>query len=168
MSSINDPQKQDAPAGENDTVGKGVFINIIIGETTPALQKEEDEHDLSTQTAKLNLDENTSIDVLSDTHSAATSLDGNRASATMDGNINPKPAHATTAPQPESEPVDTNQVDEATILANLKEGDKNPVSEESNAELALNDEYDTPRFATYLKLHNDVSSIAAPPAFAGK
>lgn len=164
MSSINDPQKQDAPPGESDTVGKGVFSNIIT-EIPPSPQNEQDEHDLASQTARLALDEHTTNAVPPHNPSTTTSLGGESDSTTMDENVNPKPAHATTAPQPESEPADKNQADEAIILAKLKEGDKILLSE-SNATLATADDLDSPRFTTYLKLHNDVSCIAAPPAFA--
>lgn len=165
MSSINDPQEQDASPGEGDTVGKGVFSNIIT-ETPSSPQNEEDEQDLASQTAKLALNEHTNDSVLPPKPSTTTSLAGEFASATMDENTNPKLAHATTAPQPESEPTDMNQVDEATILANLKEEEKNLISETSKGTLATNYEIDTPRFSTYLRLHNDVSINFGSPAFA--
>jgi hypothetical protein len=187
-------QQQVTSPGECDTVGKGVFGNIV-DETAAALHKD-DEHDLASQTAALALDDHKSEPALS--HNSTTGEEP--APKAVDENSNPKLAASTTAPvsviphtqgtihlhQEAVEDPDRFS-NEESAGCELEQDDKsdNPTLQtpvtlpnggsftvdmsavaKNTSEPKQADESDTPRLKTYMKLHNDVSSTINLPSSA--
>jgi hypothetical protein len=187
-------QQQVTSPGECDTIGKGVFGNIV-DETAAALHKD-DEHDLASQTAALALDDHKSEPALS--HNSTTGEEP--APKAVDENSNPKLAASTTAPvsviphtqgtihlhQEAVEDPDrfSNEESAGCELEQDDESDnptlQTPVTLPNGGSFTVDmsavakntsepkqaDESDTPRLKTYMKLHNDVSSTINLPSSA--
>jgi len=115
-------------------------------------QIEEEYHALATQTASLDLEDQDNKPELSSKDAEDTWSDEEAPSETVDEKSESQPTHATA-----TAPVDDVQVDQSKPTENVKDADDATASKDANLEsLEDDDETNTPRFQTYVKLHNDV------------
>jgi hypothetical protein len=134
MSPATEQQQVTSP-GECDTVGKGVFSNIV-DETAASLQKD-NEHDLASQTAALGLDNNKPDPV----PSHDSTIEEEPAPKSVDENSNPKPVASTAAP------VSVIPHTEGTIHLHQKaaeDADRSSDEESAGYELEQDTKSDTP------------------------
>ena len=119
---------------------------------TPSFSQVKDEyHALTTQTANLDLEDQDDGPNLSSKDDKDTWSDEDAPSEADDENSEPQPAHATT-----TAPQDGMQADQNKSTEDVKNADDAATPKASNPE-DQDDETNTPRFQTYVNLHNEVS-----------
>lgn len=128
-------------------------------------QKEDDDGDLATQTASLGLKDPNGGSILSNETTDKTSPDETSTCKAIDENISPKPLHATAVA-----PINNTQTDQGTTsevtadTAGPKKDTATSPNQPNEDEDDDEDETSTPRFATYIKLHNDVRPPTHQPS----
>lgn len=117
-------------------------------EATSDAQEPSDAVDLASQTANLRLqDENTKPTSTPETTITTTSNDDSaHKSLEEEFDLKPEVSTTDTTQKDQSSPIGTTE--DVTVTA-------------STEDVETKDEYDTPRLSTYIKLHNEVCSIAA-------
>lgn len=137
----------------------GKFSTVTLSST----QKEDDEGDLKTQTASLVLKDPSGDSILSNETTDRTSSDETSTSKVIDENTSPKPLQATAVG-----PINNTQTYQGTTSDSAADttGPKKDTAASPNQpnEDEDEDETSTPRFATYIKLHNDVRPPAHQPS----
>jgi hypothetical protein len=117
-------------------------------------QIEDEYHALAAQAAKLDLEDQNIDPDLSSKDADDTWSDEEAPSETVDENTEPQPAHATA-----STPTDSVQADQNKLTEAVKNPANATASQDTNPSPSQDEEDDetsTPRFQTYVKLHNDV------------
>jgi len=126
--------------------------NNVHAETPASAQQEDEHHDLVGQTAKLDLEDQDPEPDMTSKSNIDTWSDEDAPPKAMDENADPGLATATTAG-----PMSAAQVDQSEATENVKDADDGTVPNTAHAGSEQGDETDTPRFSTYVKLHNEVS-----------
>jgi hypothetical protein len=114
-------------------------------------QIEEEYHALATQTASLDLEDQDNTPELSSKDAEDTWSDEDAPSETVDENSESQSTLSTA-----TAPTDGEQVDQSKPTEDVKDADDNTASKDANPESLEDDETNTPRFQTYVKLRNDV------------
>lgn len=154
MASTLKQQDQEQPHRACTSHDTDVSSNVQIEPPTPS-QVEDEYHALATQTATLDLENQGTDPVLSNKDADDTWSDEEAPSDGVDEDSQPQHSHATAAA-----PTDDVQEDQSRATEDVKNADAAITSEDANPEPSQDDETNTPRFQTYIKLHNDVSSTS--------
>lgn len=159
MASTLEPQEQDhshcACTSHNADVSSNTHVNPSCSS-----RAEDEYHALATHTANLDLKDQDTHLVLSSKDADDTWSDEEAPSETVDENSEPQPAHVTA-----TAPANDVQEDRSKSTEDVKDADAAAAttSKDANPEPSQDDETNTPRFQTYIKLHNDVSLASNPP-----
>jgi hypothetical protein len=154
---VEQQQQQGPSPGECDTIGKGVFSKII--DAMPASPEQKDEHDLAGLTTNLDLKDHETEPIPIAKPTTTKPGHDETASKATNENFDPKLAHATTAPQPECEPIEVTGIDR-TALATVSNDSFTLTSHIAATKSELgpdHDETSSPGLGTYIRLHNDVN-----------
>jgi hypothetical protein len=120
---------------------------------TPASEQKEDEgHDLASQTANLDLEDQETDPDISNNNATDTWSDEDAPCETTDEQAKTELERASAAT-----PINAVEVDQSETVEGIKDAEDGTVSKSANTESEQDDETSTPRFETYVKLHNDVS-----------
>ena len=114
-------------------------------------QKEGEEHDLVSQTANLDLkDPSTDLDI-SNNNATDTWSDEDAPSRDVD-----EETGAEVVRSPAATPMNAVDTDQDGATEGVNDSEDGTALPKANAETEQDDERHTPRFQTYLKIHNDV------------
>jgi hypothetical protein len=147
MPSALDTQERNPPHEEN--VSKNMHA-----EPPSSSQIEDEYHAVATQATNLDLDDQNTDPDSSSKDADDTWSDEEAPFETVDENSEPQSAHSTA-----TTPADVVQADQSKLTEAVKDADDATASNNSNPSPSQNEEDDeaaTPRFQTYVKLHNDV------------
>lgn len=151
MPSTLEQQKQDPSqcASHEESVSETMHAEL------PSSSRVETEHHaLATQTANLDLEDQDTNPDLSSKDADDTWSDEEAPSETVDENTEPQAAHATATPAADSVQIDKSITTEAA--KNAADATTSKLTNPSPSQDEDDDETNTPRFQTYVKLHNDV------------
>jgi hypothetical protein len=151
MSSARRQQEQDpkncACSSHDHSVATNAHVKMPASE-----QKEDKEHDLVSQTANLDLkDQKTDLDI-SNNDATDTWSDEDAPSRDVD-----EEAGAEVVRSPAATPMNAVETDQEGAAKGVNDAEDGTALTKANTETEQDDEKDTPRFQTYLKLHNDAS-----------
>ena len=151
MTSASEQQEPHPPHCTCGSLGADGSNNVDA--ETPASAQQVDEHDdLVGQTAKLDLEDQDPEPDITSKSNIDTWSDEDAPPKAMDENADPGLATATTAG-----PMSVAKVDQSKATENVKDAANGTVPKTAHAGSEQGDETDTPRFSTYVKLHNEVS-----------
>ena len=148
MSSILEQPKQYPPQDACTSHNPNVF-GSNHGELPSPSQIENEYHALATQTANLGLEDQDDEPTLSSKDDKDTWSDEDAPPETIYENSEPQPMHAT-----DTTLADGMQADQNKTSEDVKPADDATTPKDANPK---DDETNTPRFQTYVKLHNDAS-----------
>lgn len=147
MPSIHEHQEQDQQNRASTSHQSNVADSIRV-EPPSSSQVEAEYHTLATQTATLDLEDQDVEPNVSSKDDKDTWSDEDAPPETDDENSEPEPAHATA-----TAPANSVQADQSKPKEDVKNADNAATSKDANPE---DDETNTPRFQTYVSLHNEV------------
>ena len=150
MSSTLKQQEQDQQHSAS-TPHKSNVTDSIQVEPLSSSQVKDEYHALATQTATLDLEDQDDHHNLSNKDDKDTWSDEDAPPETDDENLEPQPEHATAA----TAPADGLQADQNKPTEDVKTADNATTPKDSIPE-DEDDETNTPRFQTYVNLHNEV------------
>ena len=148
MSSTIEQQEQDQQHCASTSRDSNVSTNIPV-EPPSSSQIEDEYHALASQTANLDLEDQDTDSMLSTKDDKDTWSDEDAPPETVDETSAPQRAHSTATVS-----SDAAQEDQSGSTEDVKAADDATTPKDANTE---DDETNTPRFETYVKLHNDVS-----------
>ena len=157
MSSTLKQQEQDQQHRASTSHDPNVSDNIHV-EPPSSSQVKDEYHALATQTANLDLEDQNHDPNLSNKNDKDTWSDEDAPLETHDENSEPLPAHATT-----TAPANSVQADQSKPTEDVKNADDATTSKDANPE-DEDDETNTPRFQTYVNLHNEVTLPSESPS----
>lgn len=152
MSSTLEEKDQDHQHCACTSHSENVSDNLHM-EPPSSSQIEEEDHALATKTANLDLEDQDNDPNLSSKNAEDTWSDEEAPSETIDESSEPQPGHAIA-----TAPTDSVQANQSKPTHDVKDAVDDTASKDTNPESLEDDETNTPRFQTYVKLHNDVSS----------
>ena len=152
MTSTLKQQDQEQPHFACDSHGTDVSSNVHTDPPSPSQVKDE-YHALASQTATLDLEDQDTDPGLPSKDGDDTWSDEEAPSDEVAEDSQPQPAHATA-----TGPADGKQEDQSKPTTEDKKNTADATAtEDADPESSQDDETNTPRFQTYIKLHNDVS-----------
>lgn len=158
MTSTLKQQGQEQPHCACTSHDTNVSSNVHA-EPPPPSQVEDEYHALTTQTATLDFEDPDIDPGLSSKDADDTWSDEEAPSDEVEEDSQPHPAHATA-----TAPADGTQEDQSKPTTDdNKDTTDATATEDANPKSSQDDETNTPRFQTYIKLHNDVSLASNPP-----
>jgi hypothetical protein len=148
MSSTIEQKEQGQQHRASTSRDSNVSTNIPV-EPPSSSQIKDEYHALASQTANLDLEDQDTDSILSTKDDKDTWSDEDAPPETVDENFEPQREHATATVS-----SDAAQEDQSNSTEDVKDADDATTPKDANDE---DDETNTPRFETYVKLHNDVS-----------
>jgi hypothetical protein len=158
MPSTLEQQKQEPPPHTSHEEG---VTDTMHAEPPSSSQIEEEYHALATQAANLNLEDQDTNPEESIKDADDTWSDEEAPSETGEENSEPQSAHLTA-----TAPTDSVHADQSKSTEDVKNAANATASKDTNPSPSQDEEDDennTPRFQTYVKLHNDVRLLSEPP-----
>lgn len=160
MPSAVEKQEQDPPqhASHEEAVSKNMHV-----EPPSSSQIEEEYHALASKTADLDLEDQSADTTLSSKDANDTWSDEEAPSETIDENSEPQLAHTTS-----TAPTEGVQADQSKPTENMNNADNAAATRQTNPSASQDEDHDdetnTPRFQTYVKLHNEVRPTSSFPS----